>query len=211
MKKMFVSSLAAIFLALLIPGLALALDPPSPNILGLYEFSDGTGATGSSEIGTPVTVYLVLNNPADEQNGDAPYPSINAFECMLSFNPPGNLFLLSAQLPPGAGDDFEPQDIGSGFLEYTVGLASNYAVTDASVVLITFSFMHTSPGNIQVGLGPTTNSAIPGEMAFQSVVGDLRVMHPYDNPLFDGFQFLFGRIGLAVENESFGSVKALYR
>ena len=208
---MLYSSLAILFLVFLVPGLGSAQEPPAPNLLGLFQFSDGTGATGTSEIGTPVTVYLVLKNPVDEQNENAPYPSINAFECMLSFNPPGNMFLLSTQLPPGAGDDFEPKDISTGFLEYTVGLASNYAVTDGSVVLITFVFMHTSPGNIEVGLGPTSNSVIPGEMAFQSVVGDLRVMHPYDNPLFDGFQFLFGDTGLTVENESFGSVKALYR
>jgi len=212
MKKFFVASLAAIFLALLIPGLGMTQDPPTPNILGLYEFSDGTGATESYDIGSPITVYLVLKNPADEQNGDEPYPSINAFECQLNFNPPGNLFKLAEIIPcdgccMNVGDS---SDISQGFLEYIIGFNVDYFVTDESIVLIEFVFMHTAAGNIEVTLGSTSKPSIPGEMVFQSVVGELRVMHSASGP-HGGPVYLFSDGPDPVVSSTFGSVKALYR
>ena len=212
MKKLFVSGLATIILSLLIHGIGLAQDPPTPNILGLYEFSDGTGATGTADIGSPVTAFLVMKNPADEQNGDAPYPSINAFECMLTFNPPGNLFKLAEIIPcdgccMNVGDS---SDINQGFLEYIIGFSSDNFATDESIVLVEFVFMHTSPGNIEVTLGPTSKPSIPGEMVFQSVVGELRVMHSasgsHDTPVY-----YFGHGPDPVVSSTFGTVKALYR
>ena len=210
MKKLFVSVLAAISLWLVIPGTGWAQYTGPPNVVGLFEFQDGTGATGTFDVGTPVTIYLVLIQPVDEQNGDTPYSAINAFELMLNFNPPGNLFLLGAILPPGAGDNFDPTDISAGFLEYIVGLASDFPVTDETVVLITFTFMVSAPGNIEVTLGPTFDPSIPGEMAFQSVAGELRVMYSTSGS-HDAPVFWFGHGPNPVKNETFGSVKALYR
>ncbi len=211
MKKFFVASLAAIFLALLIPGLGLAQDPPTTNTLGLYEFSDGTGATGTSDIGSPVTVYLVLKNPVDEQNGDAPYPSSNSFECQLNFNPPGNLFKLAEIIQNDGGMNVgDSSDINQGFLEYIIGFSRDDFVTDESIVLIEFVFMHTAAGNIEVTLGPTSKPSIPGEMVFQSVFGELRVMHSASGP-HGGPVYLFSDGPDPVVSSTFGSVKALYR
>ena len=212
MKNHLVPVLAVIFLAMSIPGIGLAQDPPTPNTLGLYEFSDGTGATGTADIGSPVTAYLVLKNPADVQNGDEPYPSINAFECQLNFNPPGSLFKLAEIIPcdgccMNVGDS---SDINQGFLEYIIGFNVDYFVTDESIVLIEFVFMHTAPGNIEVTLGPTSKPSIPGEMVFQSVAGEGRVMHPASGS-HGGPVYLFSDGPDPVVGATFGSVKVLYR
>lgn len=180
-----------------------------PNQVGLYEFSDGSGSSGSWGNGTPETVYLVLTNPTDPQNGGTPYSTINAFECRLNFIPAGNLLLLGDTLPPDAENVGDNTDIGAGFLEYIVEIGTDYPVTNESVVLITFTFLHLSPGTIVVTLTPTSDPIIPGEMAFQSVPGEPQVMYPssgsHDDPVW------IWQGGMAVESETFGSVKALYQ
>ena len=83
-------------------------------------------------------------------------------------------------------------------------------VVDEAAVLIHFVFMNVSPEGFVVYLEPTERPSIAGEMAFQSVEGELRVLHSvagsHDLPVFG-----FGAPVVAVEDESFGSVKALFR
>ena len=208
MKKLFVSGLAAIFFSLLVFGTGLAQYSGPPNVVGLFEFPDGSGATGTSVVGDPITIYLVLLKPADEQNGDTPYTTINAYECMLNFIPPDNLFHLGSNLPT-QGSISGDQNMGQGYLEYIVGFAHDFPVTEESVQLMTIHLIHTAPGDIYVTLGPIFNPNIPDEMAYQSVEGDLRVMHSIGGSHVAAV-FSFSH-GLPVETESFGSVKALYR
>lgn len=215
MKKLLfaVSALAA--LALLAPSTGFA-QHVYYNQVGLYTTSDamGTDITGVADLGAPVNVYLVLTKPADVDNGMAPYTSINAFECTLAFSPApnNNLFMLLATLPPNSVDVGQRKTINDGFLDYIVGidLLSPVPVTDESVVLITFQFMNNSPAGFLVYLTPTEKPALPGEMAYQGVQGELRVMNPSSGshiaPVFQ-----FGNPVVAIENESFGSVKALFR
>jgi len=211
MRRLFVTGLTAISLSLLIPGTGLAQFTHPPNTVGLFLFPDGSGAANSPDIGSPINVHLVLLKPTDEQNGDTPYTTITGFECMLNFNPIGNLYKLGEYFTnPNTEPVGDHQNIQLGYLEYIVGFFPGVPVTNESVVLIRITFLHITPGNIYVTLGPTFNPHIPGEMAFQSVEGDLRAMHPYIDPIYN-YTFLFGEPGLAVEDKSFGSVKALYR
>jgi hypothetical protein len=46
---------------------------------------------------------------------------------------------------------------------------------------------------------------------YHSVPGDLRVMYSIADAIHEAPVFLFGGFAIAVETESFGSVKALYR
>lgn len=208
MKKFLftVSTIAALSL-LLVPGSSIA-EPTSPNEVGLYTTPDAFGETGTLIVGSPVNVYLVLSRP--EKNG-VPYDTINAFECLLTFNPIGNLFKLGDILPPWAINVGDNNNIANGYLEYIVGLGADWPVIDESVVLIEFLFMHTAPGVIEVSLGPTSAPSINGQMAYQSVNGDLRVMYSIAGAIHEAPVFLFGGFAIAVETESFGSVKALYR
>lgn len=211
MKKLLfaVSALAA--LSLLAPSTGFAQhESSSNNQVGLFINPDGTGATGTMDIAVAVPVYLVLINPTDELAGEAPYANINAFECMLNFTG-GALFKLADTLPATALNVGDASDINQGYLEYIVGLGTAIDVTAGSVTLVSFQFMATSPALTEISLSMTRAPSIPGEMAFQSVSGQLRTMYNAAGAA-DAVNFTFGGMGpVAVENESFGSVKALFR
>ncbi len=206
MKKLLfvVSALAA--LSLLAPSTGFA-QHVYPSQLGIYEFSDGTGATGTFDVGSPVTIFLVLTKPEKE---GVPIATINAFECTLNFNPAGNMFKLAEVFPGDNINVGDNSDIAQGFLEYIVGFATDHPVTDESITLITFTFMHTAPGLIEISLSPTSKPSIPGEMAYQSIPGDLRVMNTAAG-LLGGPVYAFDGSAVAIEIETFGSIKALYR
>ena len=206
MKKLLfvVSALAA--LSLLAPSTGFA-QHVHPSQLGIYEFSDGTGTTGTFDVGTPVTVFLVLTKP--EKDG-VPIATVNAFECTLNFNPAGNMFKLAEVFPGDNINVGDNSDIAQGFLEYIVGFATDHPVTDQSITLVTFTFMHTAPGLIEISLSPTSKPSVPGVMAFQSIPGDLRTMYTAAGP-DGGPVYAFDGSAVATEIESFGSVKALYR
>jgi len=85
MKKCLLAVSVIAGLSLVAPGSGYAQFHVVPNQVGIYQFSDGTGSNCTYDIGAPVTLYLVLTKPTDEQNGDTPYTTINAFECMLEF------------------------------------------------------------------------------------------------------------------------------
>ena len=209
MKKFLiaVTAIAALSL-LLVPGLSFA-EPSHPNEVGLYTTDDGTGETGTFVVGAPVTVYLVLTRPTDTETG-LPYTTVNFFECQLNFNPVGNLFHLGSLFPPDSVNIGDTFNMGLGYLEYIVGFAQDFPVTDESVVLVRIQFFHTIAGVIEVTLGPPIIPGIEDQMAFQSVQGHLEVMYSmggcHECPVF-----LFEGEAIAVEEESFGSVKALYR
>ncbi len=100
MKKLIVVVSAMAAFSLLVPHAGFAQHKASPNnIVGLYLNADGTGANSTFNIGVPVLVYLVLINPTDVENDDAPYSTIDAFECTLNFYGPV-LLLLDETLPP---------------------------------------------------------------------------------------------------------------
>ena len=66
---------------------------------------------------------------------------------------------------------------------------------------------------IEVTLGPiniTRSPTVPGQMVYRSGNGHLEIMHPVSGS-HDAPVFVFGGEAVAVENESFGTVKALYR
>ncbi len=209
MKKLLfaVSALAA--LALLAPSTGFAQhELSSNNQVGLFLNADGTGASATIEIGVPVNVYLVLINPTDVEDAETPYPDINAFECMLHFTGPIP-FKLADTMPVGVNVG-DASNINQGFLEYIVGFGASELVVNGSVTMISFQFMTTSPGLTEINLTQTRFPSIPNEMAFQSVSGELRVMHNASGTK-DGVIFAFNGGVVAVENESFGSVKALFR
>ena len=212
MKKLFfaVSALAA--LALLAPSTGFAQHEYS-NQVGLYLTNDGTGGTGTMTVSAPVDVFLVLTKPTDVENSEAPYTTVNFFDCMLTFEPAGGIFKLADALPPLSLNIGDANNIALGYLEYIVGIGADFPLTGTeSVWLVQFQFMATVATPIHVSLGPATAASITGEMSYMSEVGELRVMYSsggdHASPVFT-FNVPEGIV--AVENESFGSVKALYR
>jgi hypothetical protein len=201
-------------LTLLSVNIAVA-EPTHNNEVGLYTNDDGTGATGTYVMETPVDVYLVLTRPTDVENGDAPYSFILAYELTLTFSPvPNNdLFLVGVLLPPENVDIGLRKDINEGFLDFTVGLASSASlpVTNESAVLVTLTFLNTNPGMTAISLGPPPRTSTPGEMDYIGENNpDIRVMYSMAGS-HEAPAFLFNGEAVVVENASFGSVKALYR
>ena len=209
MKKLLFVVFALVMVSLLTPGTGLAQFGFS-NQVGLNLTDDGTGLTCTLTVGAPVNVFLVLTKPTDVENGEAPYTFVNYFECMLNFAPAGGLYILEETLPPTGHNTGDSAHIGDGYLEYIVGIGTDWPVTDESVCLVTIQFMALVTTPIYVTLGPATVQSIPGEMSFMSIVGDLRVMHPISGGT-DIPVFTFNGHLTPAENESFGSVKALYR
>ena len=196
--------------ALLFTGSVFA-EPTHPNEVGLYMTPDGYGATGTYEIGIPVDVHLVLTKPTNTETGQ-PFDAINVFECQLNFSPvpEGTLFNLGEYYPGSAFNVGDNWHIDEGYLEYIVGFGENIPVIDEAVVLVTITFFSTTASEIEVTLGPTSSSSIPGQMNFGLGVSTPHIMNPVSGSP-DAPVFLFHGEAIAVENETFGSVKALYR
>ena len=208
-KFLFAVSVIAVLSVLLVPCSGIA-EPTHPNEIGLYMAPNGYGATGTFDVGTLVDVYLVLTKPTDTETG-TPYATLTNFECNLNFEPRGNLVkfedtFLGPHLNIGNVDN-----IGSGYLQYIVQYVNDEPVIDGSIVLVQISLMHTASGVIEVTLGPIGSySSLPGEMSFISMPNKYEVMHPVSGS-HEAPVFLFGGEAVAVEKESFGSAKALYR
>ena len=213
MKKLLfaVSALAA--LSLLAPSTGFAQHVYANNI-GLFMDEDGFEATGTSTIGAPVNVYLVLILPSDSEAGDTPFPSINAFECTLTFTPQPNndLFALAMTPPPDSIDVGQSKNINSGKLDFVVGIADTnpVIVTNGSALLVSFTFLNNNIGGFEVTIGPPDGSSLPGQMGFQGVEGQILPMYPASGDGADPI-FLFGGNAVSVEEESFGSIKAMFR
>jgi hypothetical protein len=207
MKKLLfaVSALAA--LSLLAPSSGFA-QHVYYNQIGLYMDANGFGATGTNDVNTPVDVFLVLTRPAE---GEVIFPGVKAFECQVNFSPAGQMFKLGDALIAEGLNIGDTANIGLGYLEYIVGFSDVVALQpDESIALITFTFMNMNPGVVDVTLGPPSVASIPGEMAFLPEVPLLQVMYSAAGTP-DGSVFTFNGSAVAVENESFGSVKALFR
>lgn len=212
MQKSQTALFGVLVLSMLTSYVAIAV-PTHPNEVGLYTTPDGYGATGTYEIGIPVDVFLVLTKPTDMVIG-VPYSNIRGFECQLNFSPVGGLFLLNEILPPNSINIGDNSHLGDGYLEYIVGVPDEMLVTDESVVLIQFTFLNNNAGPVEVTLNPTSVPCNPNEMNFVSYeFGEpyyCTIMHPvsgsHDDPVF-----IFNGEAVAVEQESFGKVKALYR
>ena len=207
MKKMLFAVIAVFSISLLAPGTSLA-EPTHFNELGLYTTTDGYGDTGTSVIGSPVDVYLVLTKPA--ANG-VPSEGVKAFECQLNFSPVGDLFLLSWQLLALGLNIGDTDHLFEGYLEFIAGFVDVLPGVDDAVALVHFQFLNFNSSPVEVTFSPVSVPSIPGQMVFLPTSDDgLEIMYPVSGHP-DAPVFIFGDMAIPVETESFGSVKSLYR
>lgn len=212
MKKLLMVLSAVATFCLLIPGFTLA-DPTHPNEIGIFTTPDGFGETGTNVVGTPVDVFLVLTIPTNHETGE-PFTTIRAFECQLNFSSANDIFLLADALPPAALNIGDTTHLADGYLEYIVGLGEDYPVVNEAAVLIEFTFLNNNTSEIGVTLGPVSAASLPGELVFVSYDSGpphaLTPMYPVSGSQDDPV-FIFNGMAVTVENESFGSIKALFR
>jgi hypothetical protein len=211
MKKLFfvVSGLAA--LALLAPSAGFA---QTNNQFGIYTDAGGQSASIFEAVpNAPFGAYLVLTNPVNETydggtGTTVPVTMVEAFECRIIMPASASFFALTTTLPP------ESIDIGQK-PDFVVGSATPYPVTDNAVVLITWTMMVTDLATHNFFLEMTSIPSLPGTMAFQDAGGD-----PDGFPLVEAYPasgnssdavFSINGGAVAIENESWGNVKSLYR
>lgn len=211
MKKLLLAVTWIATLSLLAPSSSIA-EPTHPNEVGLYLTPDGLGATGTYEVAQPVVVYLVVTKPTDLETG-LPHIGASDFECQLNFNPYGTLFAVQVDFPSQNISYGDLNGIGEGHMEFIIDAYSGYPVIDESVVLVRIVFVQVVAEVIEVTLGPINISrspTVPGQMVYRSGNGHLEIMHPVSGSM-DAPVFIFNGAAVAVDQESFGSVKASYR
>jgi hypothetical protein len=206
MKKLLLAVFAISMVALMAPNPSLA-EPTHPNELGLYASPDDFTATGTDVIGAPVYVYLVLTRP--EAIG-APTAGLAAFECQLNFSPAGGIF-KTGEILPGEGFNIgDASNIQDGYLEYIVGFADLIPTVDEAILCLTLQFININTVPVEVTLGPPSFASIPNQMSFFPGDPPLEIMYSMGGS-HDAPVFIFSGMAIPVEEESFGSVKALYR
>ena len=190
-------------------------EPTHPNEIGLYLTVDGTGPTGvSTTQNTVVNAYLVLTRPTNTGTGE-PVSSLNGFDLMIHVDPipASDLFVLRMAFWPGIIACCPDQFFGNrpySLIDVSFYPSQPQPVTDQFVVLIEYDFLKLSSARHSITLEPLPTAAIPGQMSFQPANGDRQVMHPISGA-HDAPVFIFNGEAVAVENDSFGSIKALYR
>ena len=187
------------------------------NEFGIYTDPTGDPAAANVEVPviTPVNIYLVATNPVNHsfQGGTdttRPIAFVNGFEAKIIFPPQGpNFWILSTSFPVQA------INIGTA-PDYIVSFGSPVPVVDQRVVLVTWEFFVLDTATYNTYLGVTDFPAVEGAMGILDSEDEfypdgVQAMHPstndYDVPIFS----VNGDAAIAVEEQSWGGVKALFR
>ena len=207
MKKLLFAASALAALSLLTPSAGFAQFHDYDNTVGIFLDEDATQTEKLDGLANvPFFVYIVLLRPATLDGSG--YPDVNAFE--LTINSSDNtIFKLAEGLPAGAINVGDATVVANG-LEYIVGLANSISVDQQAVTLFSLQLMSLTGNPFELFVGPTSKPSIDGEMAFQSV-------SPILIPMFSSAGapgsavFGFNTGVVAIESETWGGVKSLYR
>ncbi len=188
----------AILLVFLAASSALAVVDPNPDSFGIYfNTSNNSNCMMTTQYYVPFPVYLVLMNPMAATNG---------FECTVTKVASAGHFVLSTTLNGVGALDVDASENG-----YMVGCAANYPVVSSGCTLVTWNFMVTSPGYIEVYIGPATIPSMSGGLPVVTGNGALRRCGVSSGDV----TVRCGTVGEAcpfpTETSAFGSVKSLFR
>ena len=152
-KSLLIILTAGLILAAIPTGPAQAqLECTDPNLIAVvFENED---INYIPPIGSPYGMQVRLLNPT--------VPGFNAFEFKLDM--PADIFILQAQLPPGA------INVGSG-QDFIVGLGSCDFPVNGQFVYVDFVLLNVNANQGDFYLQPTDVPSISGEMAFQGCSG----------------------------------------
>ena len=186
---------------MLVPG-AQAITDPDPDLLGVFFdiFGDQTATVAPPT--APFLAYFILTNPVS--------PEILGYEFSyhLQVDPAGmesSVVLLGHFPPPGIIEVTLPV---YGAIDGEVLLSWPAPVPTAStVILMTFQYMLVGDLQAQITTGPVANETVPnGLPAYWDGTGYVFSLgRPDCSGLVNSF------CGVAVETQSFSTVKALYR
>ncbi len=210
MKKLSLIMSACAILLLVAPIWSIAQDE-YPNEVGLYTNPDATGPYGiSPPLSVPTDIWLVLSNVVDLENGGVPMEMVTAFECQIGVTPDplNDFYLLSYDFGDSNSTAINVGDWSDG--ELIIGLATPVFIANGTAFLAKITIMALSSTRYDLSLNPTSKPGIPGEIAFVGDDGTIKKMNSIGGAVGATVFSIFGE-AVAIENESFGSVKALYR
>ena len=208
MKKLLFAVCALVAISMLAPSAGFA---QWENRIGIYTDANATDDhIASQATGVPFNIYFVLTSPKNADGSDI--AQLDAFEFRVTVNgTAGTLFKLGQTLPTGSinvGADTDPFNA-----EYAVGIATPVPVTGGLCSLLTWNCMTLTGGTYQFFLNPTSVPSVAGKMAINTyvegnatLVGCMPSSDDFANPVFA----VNGDV-VAIENDSFGGVKALFR
>jgi hypothetical protein len=211
MKRFHVSANVLVIFSLMVSGAGFS-QTEFPNEVGIYLNEEGTGPTGVyTNVLEAVDVYVVLLRPTDVDapGGGEPLEWVQSFEFMLHFDNPAPLVVTTIILPGGALNIGDAYNFNLGYLEFIVGVPNPRPVVDEAISLVGIRFLPIEIGVTEVRMGPTSVPTVPGEMLFLDP-DDHQIMYPISGSQEDPV-FIFNGEAVPVENQSFGSVKALFR
>ena len=212
MKKLLfvVSALAAI--SLLAPSSGFA---QWENRIGVYTETDALGTAEAQmdlEPSTLAYVYFVLTVP---RNNGVPVTNIEGFECTVNVEPLATFFKLGETYNSTNG----AQALNvSSYPEYVVGWTLPVPVIGDQIMLMRWNVMLNAADAYYVYLTMASNPSIPGALVYQdadgtsgSVERPLLVGAMPSSGAFDVPSFAFNDVTIPEKQESFGTVKALFR
>ena len=191
---------AGVLLVAMMPVGAGAVVDPTPDLLGVYFDTQGDVADLSVGPSIPFHMHFILTEPSASQ--------ILGYEFSYQMNvQPGQgalIFKLGHTLPPGIIDLTMP--IYDGLAgEVRQSWPAPVPTTNA-VILMTFQYMLLVPMTAHLSTGPAyVETVVDGLPAYWDGANNYPMGAPYCSGMINDY------CGIAVERESFGAVKALYR
>lgn len=207
-------TLAATFaaLTLLTPQLGQAQSFESQ--LGIYSDQVGT-PTAANYVATPnmaFYAYLVLTDPVNDNFNGAtgtarPITQIDGYECKVVMPEGHGFFNLGITYPGDALNLATPPD-------YVVGFASSVPVVGGAVVLCSWNLMVTDSEQYDITMNLTRFPSLAGAMSVldaEDTDDPLVPVYVSTNDFAVPVFSINGDAAIAVDNASWGDVKALFR
>ena len=208
MKKLLFAVCALAAISLLAPDAGYA---QWENRIGIYTTATaGDDHVGTTPVGVPMNIYFVASSPKFEDG--SPVPFVDAFEFrVLLDGPAGSSFRLAETMPPGTINVGNNADHYNS--EYVAGFPTPITVTGGYASLMSWNMMFLSAGPWYFRLGLTNIPSVAGLIALNytdesgaTLIGCLPSSGDFDLPVF-----AVGDDVVAIENSTFGGVKALFR
>jgi hypothetical protein len=203
LRRYNMKKLVVLLMVSLMATSAFAVIDPDPDMVGVY-FEPAANTNGfAATVNVPFHAYVVLTRPTSNVNGFegsyrvVPQPGMEAL-----------MFRLGQALPAGAVDLGTSTNFLAGNFFY--GLAAPITASEA-VVLVDWTFMLLAAQTVEIFLGPSPTPSIPNGLPAYEAGGFIKSLGLSTGGVDIPVARVNGMGPVAIENESFGNVKALFR
>lgn len=199
MKKLIVLLLVSIMATS-----AFAVVDPDPDMMGIYfDMNADSNCLPSQPAQVPFFAYAVLTNPT--------VPGVEAFEFGYENVVPVGfetlVFQLATTLPTGAIDVGEGTPLAGNII---AGLANPVPAAPATI-LVTWQYLLLGVFPVEMYMTASEPSSVPGGLPVIQAEGTLRTVGLSTGGPQNPVATINGGCVVAVENDTWGGVKSLYR